>query len=45
MNIHEYQAKQLFERFNVATPRGGPAQTPEEAEKVAIGLNTPNLVV
>ena len=45
MNIHEYQAKQLFERFNVATPRGGPAQTPEEAERVAIGLNTPNLVV
>jgi succinyl-CoA synthetase beta subunit len=45
MNIHEYQAKQLFERFNVATPRGGPAQTPEEAEKVAIGLNTSNLVI
>ena len=45
MNIHEYQAKQLFERFNVATPKGGPAETPEEAEKVATGLNTSNLVV
>jgi succinyl-CoA synthetase beta subunit len=45
MNIHEYQAKQLFERFNVATPKGGPAETPEEAEKVAAGLNTSNLVV
>src|SRR5271157_3777413 len=45
MNIHEYQAKQLFERFNVATPKGAPAETPEEAEKVAAALNTSNLVV
>ena len=45
MNIHEYQAKKLFERFNVATPKGAPAETPEEAEKVAAGLNTSNLVV
>jgi succinyl-CoA synthetase beta subunit len=45
MNIHEYQAKQLFERFNVATPKGAPAETPEEAEKIAAGLNTANLVV
>jgi len=45
MNIHEYQAKQLFERFNVATPKGGCAETPEEAEKLAAGLNTSNLVV
>jgi succinyl-CoA synthetase beta subunit len=45
MNIHEYQAKQLFERFHVATPKGAPAQTPEEAEMAAAGLNTSNLVV
>ena len=45
MNIHEYQAKQLFERFNVATPKGAPAETPEEAEKIAAGLNTSKLVV
>jgi succinyl-CoA synthetase beta subunit len=45
MNIHEYQAKKLFERFNVATPKGAPAETPEEAEKVAAALNTSNLVV
>ena len=45
MNIHEYQAKQLFERFNVATPKGAPAETPEEAEKIAAALNTSNLVV
>jgi succinyl-CoA synthetase beta subunit len=45
MNIHEYQAKELFERFGIATPRGAPADTQEEAEKVATGLNTNNLVV
>ena len=45
MNIHEYQAKQLFERFNVATPKGAPAETPEEAEKVADGLGASSLVV
>lgn len=27
MNIHEYQAKQLFERFGVATPKGIAAST------------------
>jgi succinyl-CoA synthetase beta subunit len=45
MNIHEYQAKQLFARFGIATPPGAPAQTPEEAEKVARDLNTSHLVV
>src|SRR6202045_4496401 len=45
MNIHEYQAKQLFERFNVATPKGAPAETPEQAEKIAIALNTSELVI
>jgi succinyl-CoA synthetase beta subunit len=45
MNIHEYQAKQLFARFGIATPPGAPAETPEEAEKVARDLKTSNLVV
>lgn len=45
MNIHEYQAQQLFGRFNVATPKGAPAETPEEAEKIAAGFNTSKLVV
>jgi succinyl-CoA synthetase beta subunit len=45
MNIHEYQAKQLFERYNIATPKGAPAETPEEAEKIAAGFNTSELVV
>ena len=35
MNIHEYQARELFGKFGVATQPGRVANTPEEAEKVA----------
>ena len=35
MNIHEYQAKSLLQKFGVAVPRGIPAFTPEEAENAA----------
>ncbi len=35
MNIHEYQAKALLQKFGVATPRGKVASTPEEAERAA----------
>src|ERR1700680_871781 len=35
MNIHEYQAKELLQKFGVATPRGKVAATPEEVEQVA----------
>src|SRR6476660_4470255 len=35
MNIHEYQAKELLEKFGVATTRGRVASTPEEAEVIA----------
>src|SRR3977135_1245117 len=35
MNIHEYQAKELLEKFGVATTRGKVASTPDEAEAVA----------
>jgi succinyl-CoA synthetase beta subunit len=30
MNIHEYQAKALLEKFGVPVPKGAPARTPEE---------------
>jgi succinyl-CoA synthetase beta subunit len=30
MNIHEYQAKALFEQFGVPVPKGAAAKTPEE---------------
>ena len=45
MNIHEYQAKQLLERFAVNTMPGDVADTPEEAERIARSLGTNNLVV
>ncbi len=45
MNIHEYQAKQLLQKFGVATPPGKPAKTPAEAEQIARELGTSELVV
>src|SRR5947209_163607 len=30
MNIHEYQAKALFEKYGVPVPKGAAATTPEE---------------
>jgi succinyl-CoA synthetase beta subunit len=45
MNIHEYQAKELLERFGVDTPRGHMASTAAEAEKNARELGTNSLVV
>jgi len=35
VNIHEYQAKELLRRFDVAVPRGAVAFTPEEAAGAA----------
>jgi len=45
MNIHEYQAKSLLQKFGVAVPKGGVAYTPQEAEKIAAGLAGPAYVV
>src|SRR5207244_2265602 len=35
MNINEYQAKELLQKFGVATTRGKVATTPDEAERIA----------
>jgi succinyl-CoA synthetase beta subunit len=35
MNIHEYQAKELFARYGIPVPKGGVASTPEEAARIA----------
>ncbi len=35
MNIHEYQAKQIFKKYGVPTPRGIVANTPDEAVRAA----------
>jgi succinyl-CoA synthetase beta subunit len=45
MNIHEYQAKELLEKFGVATPPGRAASSADEAEKIARDLRTNDLVV
>ncbi len=38
MNIHEYQAKQIFAKYGVPTPRGIVANTPDQAAKNAAEL-------
>jgi succinyl-CoA synthetase beta subunit len=45
MNIHEYQARELFGKYGVATQPGRVASTPEEAEKVASELASKQIVV
>jgi succinyl-CoA synthetase beta subunit len=45
MNIHEYQAKELFRKYGVPVPRGGVAFSPEEARKTAEELGTLPVVV
>jgi succinyl-CoA synthetase beta subunit len=38
MKIHEYQGKELFRKYGVATPRGVPCSSVEEAVKAAESL-------
>lgn len=45
MNIHEYQAKQLFDQFNVASPRGKMAETADQARQIAVELGGSSVVV
>ena len=45
MNIHEYQAKELFDRFQVPSPRGAVASTPAEAEAAARQFSGAKLVI
>ena len=45
MNIHEYQAKELLRKFDVATTRGRVASTLDEAEQIARDLGDVDVVV
>src|SRR5919198_245264 len=45
MNIHEYQARELLQKFGVATTRARVAFTPTEAEQIARELGAIKLVV
>src|ERR671924_736491 len=45
MKIHEYQGKQIFRQYGVATPRGFPAFSVDEAVEAAKKLGGPVWVV
>ena len=45
MNLHEYQAKQLFEAYGIEVPRGMPARLPAEAVEAARQLGGDRWVV
>jgi succinyl-CoA synthetase beta subunit len=45
MNIHEYQARELLQKFDVATTRGKAALTIDEAEQIARELGDVGLVI
>jgi succinyl-CoA synthetase beta subunit len=45
MNIHEYQARELLQKFGVATTRGKVASTPDEVEQIARELGDADIAV
>ncbi len=45
MNLHEYQAKQLFRDYGIAVSEGVAASSADEAEKAALSLGTSKWVV
>jgi succinyl-CoA synthetase beta subunit len=45
MHVHEYQARELLQKYNVATTRGRVASTLDEAEQIARELGDLDLVV
>ena len=45
MNLHEYQAKQLFEAYGISVPRGQPAASGVEAREKALQLGGARWVV
>ena len=45
MNIHEYQAKEILAKYNVAVPHGVPAMSVEEAVKAAQSFDADLYVV
>src|SRR5680860_452408 len=45
MNIHEFQAKQLFAQFGIPVPKGKEVKNVKAAEKWASVLDTPVFVV
>jgi succinyl-CoA synthetase beta subunit len=44
LNIHEYQAKEIFARYGIPIPNGKVARTPEEVRAIAEGFGSPVVV-
>ena len=45
MKIHEHQAKEILKSYGIPIPKGGVAETPEEARKIAEGIGEKTIVV
>ncbi len=45
MKIHEYQAKEILRNYGVPVPKGGVAETAEEARNIANGIGEKTIVV
>lgn len=45
MNIHEYQAKDLFRKHGILVPNGGVASNVEQAEAIAKDLSTDSVII
>lgn len=45
MKIHEYQAKEILKNYGVSVPKGGVAETVEEARKIAEEVGSMTIVV
>src|SRR5690606_17048833 len=45
MNLHEYQAKEIFSRYGIAVPQGQLAESPEAARAAAKQLGGEKFVV
>ncbi|MCK4352340.1 ADP-forming succinate--CoA ligase subunit beta [candidate division WOR-3 bacterium] len=44
MKIHEYQAKEIFQKYGIPVPFGKVAYTPEEARKIAEEIGEPVVI-
>src|SRR6185503_10754271 len=44
MKLHEYQSKELFEKFGIPVPKGRVTKDPEEARKIAAELGGKSVV-
>lgn len=45
LHLHEYQAQGLMKQYGINVPAGSSAETPEEAQKIAEALASPDLAI